>query len=106
MSRKTSKERVMEGMRANAVPSLTSTIDKPPKNAKEAAKKSNRLSLHVSFERKKVDGKHVVHGSIHEHDVGGYSEMPQEYTDMAKLKEEANKKIDEYASAFGESTGE
>ena len=104
MSRKTSKERVMAGMKAS--PASDPMTDKTPKNAKEAAKKSNRLGLHINFERKKVDGKHVVHGSIHEHEVGGYNEMPQEYTDMAKLKEEANKKIDEYATAFGESTGE
>jgi hypothetical protein len=104
MSRKTSKEKAMEAMSARPA---TSDVYKPPKTAKEAAKRVNRLSLHIGFERKKVDGKHVVHGTIHEHDIGGLdNSVPQEYTDMAKMKEDANKKIDEYASAFGESTGE
>jgi hypothetical protein len=88
------------------IPAGISPIDHYPKSAKEAAKKSYRIGFRVHFEKKKVDGKHVVHGSIREDDVGGMGEIPQEYTDMGKLKSEVGKKCDEYAGAYGESTDE
>ena len=69
MSRKKSKEKAIEEMNKVGAAEVQTPQYRPPKNAKEAAKKNSSLSFHVRFEKKKLDGKHVVHASLREHEI-------------------------------------
>ncbi len=104
MSRKKSKEKAIEEMNKVGAAEVQTPQYRPPKNAKEAAKKNSSLGFHVRFEKKKLDGKHVVHASLREHEIAD-EKMPQEFSNMGEFKDHVGKKVDEYASAMDQDAG-
>ena len=86
---KSSKQRVMEKV----------AIASSPETPKQAAEKYHRISFSVNIEEKMIDGKKALSGAISTYDFNS-SELKEEYTNMEKLKAEANKKIDEFIKAF------
>ena len=72
-----------------------------PKTPEEQAKQIGRADLRVSFEKKIVDGKTVICGTLGDYFYMG-NEKKEEYTDMEKLKKELETCFDSIVKAIGQ----